>query len=265
MQACCDYLENCLLTLINNLDFDCWVLDSDFRYVLQNHHSINQWGNVVGKRIDDLDIPEEMKQEWKTQSLKSLNGDVIQIQYEIEPAGDNRFFESTISPLKMNGDIIGVIGVTRDITRFKSTELRLQSQKIELEEINTALQVILKKREDDRFNMEKKVLGNLEKTVYPVIDALYRISSDKQRSMLDIIRGNLDELTLPFSHDLKFLSFTNMEIQVVNYIKSGKTTKEIADLMGVAKSTVDTHRNHIRKKLNLKNKGVGLKTFLNAI
>jgi DNA-binding CsgD family transcriptional regulator len=52
-----------------------------------------------------------------------------------------------------------------------------------------------------------------------------------------------------------------MEIQVTNLVRQGKTTKKIAELLNLATSTIDTHRNKIRKKLGIKNKKINLKTY----
>jgi DNA-binding CsgD family transcriptional regulator len=55
---------------------------------------------------------------------------------------------------------------------------------------------------------------------------------------------------------------TPTEIQITNLVKRGKTTKEIAEFLNLATSTIDTHRNHIRKKLGIKNKKIKLQTHL---
>ncbi|MEN6318148.1 MAG: LuxR C-terminal-related transcriptional regulator [Syntrophaceae bacterium] len=45
-------------------------------------------------------------------------------------------------------------------------------------------------------------------------------------------------------------------------MKDGRTTKEIAELLGVAPSAIDSHRNNIRIKLGLNNKKVNLRSHL---
>ena len=58
---------------------------------------------------------------------------------------------------------------------------------------------------------------------------------------------------------------TPVETKVANLIRQGRTTKEIAELMGVATSTVDFHRRNIRTKLGLTHKPVNLETHLKSL
>ncbi len=50
-----------------------------------------------------------------------------------------------------------------------------------------------------------------------------------------------------------FNSLTSREIEIIRFIKNGCSSKEIANLLGIAKKTVEVHRHNILKKLNLKN------------
>ncbi|MFC1886292.1 response regulator transcription factor [Thermodesulfobacteriota bacterium] len=62
-----------------------------------------------------------------------------------------------------------------------------------------------------------------------------------------------------------FVIFSFHRSQITNLVKQGKTTKEIAEIMHLAKSTIDFHRDNIRKKLGIKNKKTNLKTYLLSI
>jgi DNA-binding NarL/FixJ family response regulator len=43
------------------------------------------------------------------------------------------------------------------------------------------------------------------------------------------------------------------EFQIMNYLASGMTNREIAKLLDISVKTVDTHRGHVLKKLKLRN------------
>jgi DNA-binding NarL/FixJ family response regulator len=84
--------------------------------------------------------------------------------------------------------------------------------------------------------------------------------------MIGLIRMNLDEVfgaSVP-EFSSSFLFFTPNELQVVNLIRKGKTTKDIAHLLNISTRTVEAYRNSIRKKLGLKNKKVNLRTYLSS-
>lgn len=60
-------------------------------------------------------------------------------------------------------------------------------------------------------------------------------------------------------------NLTPQEIQVADLIRKGKRTKEIADMLHTSASTIGTHRNHIREKLNLKKEGINLRSYLQSL
>jgi two-component system response regulator NreC len=49
----------------------------------------------------------------------------------------------------------------------------------------------------------------------------------------------------------RFDSFSEREREVFQLIAKGQSNKEIADLLSVSPSTVDTHRTHILQKLDV--------------
>ena len=54
------------------------------------------------------------------------------------------------------------------------------------------------------------------------------------------------------------------ELKVAQLVRDGKTNKEIATLMNLSKSTILTHRHHVRAKLGIRNKKVNLRSLLNS-
>ncbi len=170
------------------------------------------------------------------------------------------------------GNGLGLI--VTDVTKRKRSERELRNRETELnaktkdlEEINTALKVLLKKREEDKSDLEKRVSFNMKEFVRPYMEKLKSSKLDhKQIVLTDILESNLNDIISPFIQEGfdKLLDFTPVEIQVINLIKQGKTTKEIADIFHLSVKTIDFHRNNIRKKLGIKNKKINLRTILLA-
>jgi len=163
----------------------------------------------------------------------------------------------------------------RDITEKKKTEnaLRHREEELEiknlnLEEVNTALRVLLEKREQDKKELEEKVLSNVKELVEPNLERLKRSGlNKKQEAYASVLESNLKDIISPFSRTLtsKYLSLSPTEIQVANLVRDGRTTKEIADLMNLSARTVEFHRANIRTKLGLKNMKANLRSYLLSI
>ena len=155
------------------------------------------------------------------------------------------------------------IKLVEEILREREFELELQKQN--LEEANTALRVLLKKREEDKGELEEKVLSNVKELVNPYLTRLKNTPLDRQqRAHLELIESNLNDIISPFLHQLssKFLNLTPREIEVATLVKEGKATKEIAEMLNLSINAVDFHRKNIRQKLGLKNKRANLRTHL---
>jgi DNA-binding response OmpR family regulator/DNA-binding CsgD family transcriptional regulator len=151
-------------------------------------------------------------------------------------------------------------------------ELRVAQRTAELDkrtknlaETNVALKVLLEKREDDKKELEEKIMFSLEKLIFPYLEKLdMRCDEESQQSLVRIIRSNLEELTSSFIAIQKdYLSnLTPAQIQIADLIKQGQTTKEIAALLNLSPSTIACHRQEIRKRLSLTNKKINLQAAL---
>jgi PAS domain S-box-containing protein len=148
---------------------------------------------------------------------------------------------------------------------LKKREVELKAQSHHLEEVNTALKVLLKQRESDKKELGQNVLSNVKALVAPYMERLKRSRlNTQQQTLMDILVSNLDNIISPFTSNLssKHTNLTSMEIKVANLVKEGKTNKEIADLLYLSKNTIMFHRHNIRNKLNLKKKKINLRSHL---
>ena len=104
--------------------------------------------------------------------------------------------------------------------------------------------------------MRDYYLNGIEKLQTTINDPLISLC-------LDIIRKNLEEFIHPTGTVSDLYSIlTPSEIKVAEFIRMGKTSKDIADALDIAQKTVENHRNNLRDKLGLRNKGVNLRSYL---
>lgn len=177
--------------------------------------------------------------------------------------GDDLWIEANTRIVRGKGRRITIQGIARNVTErirmeeaLKRREGELEEKSRNLEEANTALKVLLKHREEDRTEMEEKVLQNMKELIIPYVERLKMTRMEgHQLNQLHILEANLHEIISPFLRNLssKYPKLTPMEIQVVNFIKEGLTTKEIAKLTNASTRTIEFHRYNIRSKLGLKN------------
>jgi len=187
--------------------------------------------------------------------------------------GGQRYLHGTASILRDSaGNVVGAIESIRDITERRRMEeaLRKREEELEhksrnLEEMNTALRVLLKHREEDKSELEERILSNVKKLVVPYVEKLRKSRlSNEQASYVEILEDHLQDILSPFLRNLgtRHLNLTPKEIQVASLIREGKTSKEIAEVIGVSARAVDFHRDNIRIKLGIKNKKANLRSFL---
>jgi DNA-binding CsgD family transcriptional regulator len=191
--------------------------------------------------------------------------------YESHSPAEKRWFYMRVTrlagqePLRVvvSHENVTPLKLAEEALKEREQELELQRQK--LEETNTALRVLLKAREEDKRDLEDKVLANVKELVNPYIEKLNNSGLDaRQKAYLEIVESNLNDIISPFLHQLssKYLSLTPREIQVAGLVREGKTTKEIAEILSISTNAVDFHRKNVREKLGLKNRSANLRTHL---
>ncbi len=229
--------------------------------------------DLIGKHISEFapdtfktNIHEKFMEVLKTREPLSIN------DYTPPPEFSRKGVRINIKAFSV-GDGLGI--VLTDITEqkrvediLKKREAELEKQNINLEEANIALKVLLKKRDKDREELEKKVMFNMKELAVPVLEKLKKTELDSnQNAYLNVLESNLDEIVSHFPYGLssKYLNLTPTEIQVANLVRRRATTKEIAELLNSTTRAIEFHRNNIRKKLGIKNKKTNLRSYLLSI
>ncbi len=223
----------------------------------------------------------ELQEQLRSSVRKAAQGEFLHYEVTHQATdGSIHKMDFSLKPVRDKaGNIVLLIAEGRDITDRKQAEEALRKAYDELEEkvrertselynANIALRVLLKQREEDKNELEEKILSNVRELIMPSIEELKKSGlSSKYSSYLRLIESNLLEIISPFSIKLssKYANLTNKEILVADFIKRGKSTKEIAGILDVSKGTIDSHRNNIRKKLGLSGTKANLRTYLSSI
>lgn len=270
-------------TLVETMGDGLTEVDENYVATYANTTLCRMWGRtkdeIIGREVHRF-LDDENKKILFGQHEKRKKGESG--PYEIVwTRKDGSKLHALMTPtpyFDADGHFKGSFAIVTDISKQKKEknllELRVQERTRELEnktksleEMNTALRVLLKKREEDRSILEERMVLNIRELVIPYIERMREDKlSDSQRGCIDIMESTLIDIVSPFLHklSLEFLNLTPSEIQVANMVKYGKTTKEIAHILNLSGKTVEFHRKSIRKKVGITNKNINLRTFLSA-
>ena len=199
--------------------------------------------------------------------LTGLNDEAAAIQALREGAQDY-LVKDRMNPEVLWRSMRYAIERKRVELKLLTREQELETQTRDLEEVNSALKVLLNQREADKKELEERIVGNFRELVRPLLEKLKASGlNDRQKAFLEIAEIELKNILAPFLRKVSagHLKLTPTEIQVANLVKHGKSTKEIASLMNLSIKTVQVNRNNIRRKLGIINKKINLRTYLLSV
>ena len=164
-----------------------------------------------------------------------------------------------------DGEVGGIIGTNLDITERNRAQVKAELHAEELKNTNTALRVLLKQINENKTEMESRVLDNFTRLVNPYLDLLEEnLAHTRQLEYIRVIQENIKKITSSFSVNLSssYLNLSPREIQVADLVRQGRSNKDAANILSISVNAVEFHRNNLRKKLGLQNKKINLRTYL---
>jgi PAS domain S-box-containing protein len=130
-----------LQAAIENLPFAFWAYDADGRCYLQNSVCREWWGDLLGKRLDEMGLPDEFVAQAQETRRRVLNGEVVRHTHTRGAGPNQRVLDTVAAPIVSRGVVIGVLGINIDVTeqrRAQALEVDLQASR-ESESLKDAL------------------------------------------------------------------------------------------------------------------------------
>lgn len=201
-------------------------------------------------------------------------GDATELEVDCPVKDGVKTLILTVIPCSL-GDERGYFLLGTDITERKAmqvdlsrSERALQRQATILDERNTALRVLLEQREQDRAELEQRIVSNVEQLIEPTLDRLsHKLTHRPERLEVEALRTNLREIVGPLGRRLAQAEgmsqpLTRREVAVADFVRLGKTSDEIAEALHISRSAVSFHRANVRRKMGLSKGGPRLSTHL---
>lgn len=265
-------------TLIEERDFSNTLIDSlpGWFYVIDQNKKLIRWNKNLETstgysaeeigRMEFLDFHREADRNKIFEDVQKLwaSGD-----FQIE--ADVVLKDGTVRTFLFNGRKIKyrgakcVIGTAIDVTDKKIMAQELENHAERLEDANIALRVVMNQRNIDQKDFEEKLQTNINELVMPYVKKIKKADPDDRiMKYMSILEKNLQDVLSPFMRDFQsaYKNLTPQEIHIVDMIRNGKSSKDIAKILNASEHTIMTHRNNIRKKLRLVNSKTNLRSHI---
>ena len=234
--------------------------------------------DIIGNaNASELLYPDEGYKKFLMDQLAQYGGNFRNLEWDINCKNGTKktiLWSNMSDQFPIPGWHSWAVGI--DITDRKHSELKQSKinkrleEKVEertaaLKDMNTALKVLLDKREKDKKETKKKLFKNYHTLILPFLQKLTNsLKKEDQKILATILESNLQELLESFSEEKlnPFINLSPAELQVANMVKKGLSNKEIALALHKSVRTITNHRDHIRKKLGIINTKINLQSFL---
>lgn len=116
--------------------------------------------------------------------------------------------------------------------------------------------------------IKTNITNNIRSLVLPELNKLRCDKHVKSHLLKHIenIEYNLKDIISNYGSNITNLNIlSKRELEIANYIRTGLSSKEISGILSISETTVVSHRNRIRRKLNINNIKMNLTTYLNSL
>ena len=165
-----------------------------------------------------------------------------------------------------------ILAVTRDVTQQKEAEgalreLRetLRREQVDFVRKNVALNEVLQHLEQEKKGYRHEIASSLENLLRPMLRKLDERGRLERKDVESLERS----LTAVMGHDIdqfknNIAKLTPRELDILEMIRAGRSSKQIAEALDLSSQTVHKHRQSIRRKLQIDHREINLATFLRS-
>jgi DNA-binding CsgD family transcriptional regulator len=159
-----------------------------------------------------------------------------------------------------------IIGHSFTINTKIEAEEQLYITKKHLLESNVTHKNVLDRLEIEKKSYHENVALNIERNIDPLLKKL-KDTSMVDQGIVKRLEIGISDLSSDFYKNLVKVNYnlTPTEVKVCQMIKGGYQGKEIAGILKIAFTTVETHKKNIRRKLNITGKSINLRVYLNEL
>jgi len=158
-----------------------------------------------------------------------------------------------------------ILVIAASVLRTSSLIARLRSASEDLSAKNIALREILSMIEDEKRRMALAFREKLAVEILPLAERSrdQGLSPERRSAYQDLLVEELGRNLAALGPGPELCpSLSPREREIAVQVRNGRTSKEIAELLGIAEATVERHRHNIRRKLRVGDRSVNLASLL---
>lgn len=111
---------------IDSLPFDFFGIAADGRYMMQSQVSKQTWGDVRGKRPEEVCPDKDVLAVWQENNRRAFAGEQVNREVEYLVHGAKQFRRNVLRPIQSGGRTLGILGVNVDTTERRLAEAALR-------------------------------------------------------------------------------------------------------------------------------------------
>ncbi len=227
---------------------------------------------ILGKTTIELGFWPNLSARTRLVEELRTNGNVRDFAIDLMmKSGETRSCEISAESLEIAGKPC-IIAVTRDVSQQKEAEQKLrdltatlQRDQLDFVRKNVALNEVLQHLEREKQGYRHEIASSVENLLRPMLRKL-RDHGRLERRELDVLQRGLDDV---FGRDIdqfknNVSKLTPREFDILEMIRAGRSSKQIADALDLSSQTVHKHRQSIRRKLQIDHREINLATYLRS-
>jgi len=217
--------------------------------------------DLCGKHVADF-LPPEMAATRLRLLREAVERNESVCDEYLAPTPKGRIWlEMTYIPVpQAGGQPPVVLAIGRDVTERKQAAQTLQRKDV-------ALQELLGSIEDAKTQMSRQIQASLDRLISPALHEIQERLDEADRPLVEVVGGYLREICSPYATRLSqgLTNLTPHEMRIAGLIRSGMSSKQIANLEHISTATVNKHREHIRQKLGISGRHMNLASYLQSL
>ncbi len=146
-----------LSATIESMPFEFWAIGEDGRYILANGPCIRHYGDILGRKPEEICPNQEVLSIWEDNNRRAFRGELVEGEVRSVFGEEEVTYHNIIAPIRDGDQIRGLLGMNIDIGErkkmeeelrraYEELESRVRERTADLERVNEALRAEIARR-----------------------------------------------------------------------------------------------------------------------